>query len=166
MERYYPGGWCVAWRSPGDSTRIRADCRIPGGLLEAVGHNVFPEIDPDSDTLTISEEWKRVTVSTLCGPGWEGVEIRMAHRSDLLLDLTADGRPLHARVGEGRTETGLPARISPDRARAGRRKLDRLFRGEDIECVVFWVEPGSEPTAKRQKQQELRRQLRSIGYIE
>jgi hypothetical protein len=44
--------------------------------------------------------------------------------------------------------------------------IHNLFEDPEVECVVYWVDPGVEPTAMRKTQAELRKQLKSIGYIE
>jgi len=64
------------------------------------------------------------------------------------------------------TSPEFPITISPDEARVDRRHIGRLFDTPGVECAIYWIEPGVEPTAKQKRQAELRKQLKSIGYID
>jgi hypothetical protein len=166
MQKFYPGGWCVAWREPAQGP-VRGKVNVQAALLEALAHNFFPEIDVETDSLVVSPDWHTVRFGTPGGTGWQGVEIRMAARGDVELDLTLDGRrPARTRVGYSAAETGFPLHVTPAEAAVDRKDLQTLFSDPATECVVFWIEPGSAPTAKTKAQAELRKQLKAIGYIE
>lgn len=176
MSRYYPGGWCVAWRSPRRGGKVRGMVKVETGLIEALAHNFFPELDSSTDTLMISKERKAVRfVATPAdgrqepapGDEWQGVEIRMPAGTRAQVELSIAGQSrIRTIVGPGSESVELPITVSPDRARVDRRYIRRLFESDDVECAVYWIDPGSEPTARQTRQAELRKQLKSIGYID
>jgi hypothetical protein len=167
MQKYYPGGWCLAWRDREGHGTVRGSIRVNGQLIEALGHNIFPEIDVDTDSLVVADDWASVRFTTRAGPDWQGVEVRMAQRADIDLTITLDGRaPAEISVGLGVSEQQFPLALSPSQAVVGRGTLHTLFVDPPAECVVYWIDPGTEPTAVRKTQAELRQQLKSIGYIE
>jgi hypothetical protein len=176
MSRYYPGGWCVAWRSPRTGGKVRGIVKVETGMIEALAHNFFPEVDSSTDTLMISRERKAVRFAatpagdrwdSMLGDGWQGVEIRMPAATRAQVDLSIAGRSrITTTVGPGGETAGLPITVGPDRARVDRRHIRELFESDEVECVVYWIDPGTEPTAKQMRQAELRKQLKSIGYIE
>jgi choline-sulfatase len=174
LEKYYPGGWFIAWRGDGHQ-RVRGRVTLQSGLIEAVAHNFFPEMDAATDSLQISQDWSRVRFATRSGPKWRGVELRMAGPWDAEINadlLSAAGRAIgkpSVGIGPQLTSAGLPLTVTPGQARVERRDLRGLFaRAEEtgVRWLVFWVEPGSEPTAKAKKQAELRQHLKAVGYIE
>jgi len=167
MERYYPGGWCMAWRDPSGTRKVRGRVEVKGTLIEAVAHNFFPETDTATDSLATSQDWTTARFSSTGSAAWKGLEVRMAADAAATFDLRIEGMPqVRASVGWGGEPIALPAVLSPDRARVERKDLRRLFQSQSGECVVFWIAPGAEPTAKEQKANELRKQLKAIGYIE
>jgi hypothetical protein len=166
MQKYYPGGWCIAWRNP-DGGRVGGMVRVNGTLLEVVGHDIYPEIDTQTDSLTLSDDWRSVRFATEARPGWQGVEIRVDRAMDAEMDiLLGKRRPARTRIGQSGIASDYPIRLSPSDAAVSRTRLHTLFQNPDVDCVIFWIEPGSEPTARQKSQTELRRQLKSIGYIE
>ena len=167
MSRYYPGGWCVAWRSPGTGGKVRGTVWVETGIIEALTHNFFPEIDASTDTLMISKERKAVRFVATPGEGWQGVEIRMPAGTKAQVELSVAGRSqIRTSLGSGGESTEFPITVSPEEARIDRRHIGRLFGAPEVECAVYWIDPGSEPTAKQMRQAELRKQLKSIGYID
>ncbi len=186
MQKYYPGGWCMAWRGD-NGRRVKGEVAVDGSLVEAVAHNFFPEIDVRTDTLATTEDWKTARFATTSGDQWKGIEVRMAEPADATINLTrGDSAPLRANslravIGKSGKRSQFPIPLSPDRARIERGDLRDLFLrqdsvpgsttlegppGEDWNCVIYWLEPGSEPAAKAAKDKELRKQLKAIGYIE
>jgi hypothetical protein len=188
MEKYYPGGWCIAWRGTAPYT-VAGQVDAGDSLVEAVAHNFFPEIDPDTDSLATSEDWQSVRFTTGVTDQWKGVEIRMAGPArasfDLRLKAAAPARSAGsgpapgatARIGRAGEPVRFPLRLGPDEARVDRRDLRSLFARREApaeasasapewECVVFWIEPGAEPAAKTRREAELRKQLRAVGYLE
>ena len=173
MEKYYPGGWCIAWRAEGG--KVRGRVTVDTSMIEAAAHSFFPDIDPETDSLVTSADWKTVRFSTAGGAAWRGLEVRMAERANATFALKTTGRDaqrpagLQAAIGATGETSGFPFTLSPDRARVERKDLRDLFKRADVEAwnyLVFWLEPGSEPAAKAQKDKELRRQLKAIGYLE
>jgi choline-sulfatase len=166
MEAYYPGGWCIAWRARNDSD-IEGTVKVGGGLIEVIGHNLFPEFAPQLDSLAISRDRREVYFRSRTEDRWEGIEIRMPSRQQARLDVALDGRrDVDVMVGGRTRRLTFPADFTPGEAEIGRSDLHRLFRQDDADLVVFWVDPGSEPTALDEKQDELRRKLKAIGYID
>jgi choline-sulfatase len=167
MAKHYPGGWCIAWRGLGDSGKVRGSINVGGGLIEAVGHNIFPELDVETDSLLISDDWKTVRFSAVAGPEWQGVETRMASKLDAEFTIALEGRSqLTTSIGKGTSQVTFPLTLDPSQARVERKDLHRLFVNPEVECAVYWVEPGTEPTAMQKHQAELRKQLKAIGYID
>jgi hypothetical protein len=169
MEKYYPGGWCIAWRDPGgNSTRkVRGRVEVKGTMIEAVAHNFFPEADTVTDSLVTSQDGTTARFRSAGGAAWKGLEVRMAADAAATFDLRMEGVPqVRASVGAGGEPITLPAALSPDRARVERKDLRRLFQSQSGECFVFWIAPGADPTAKEQKAIGLKRMLKAIGYIE
>lgn len=167
MEAYYPGGWGIAWRK-GDATgRIEGSVQVPRGLIETAGHNILPDVDSDVDMLATSHDRRAVTFGSDLGPAWEGVELRMAGASEAGFDMEVMGsKKVKAQVGNQIRELSFPVTLRPDEARLGRRDLGRVFSETPADLVLFWVDPGSQPTALDEKQEELRRKLKAIGYID
>jgi hypothetical protein len=166
MSKYYPGGWCIAWRNPASSGKTRGTVILRSELVEAVGHNFFPEIDHRTDSLVVGGEWTSVGFAAT-GEGWQGLEIRMTSGADAEIDFSAAGRSrLMTSVGPEVETVSFPISVSPSRARIDRRHLHRLFEDPDVECAIYWIEPGTDPVAKRKHHEELKQQLKSIGYIE
>jgi hypothetical protein len=166
MQKYYPGGWCVAWRGP-EGEPVRGRVNVRGKLLEAVGHNVYPEIDTETDSLIVSGDRGAVRFTTRATRDWQGVEIRMETGADAEFELfTGKRSPVRARIGYETSGRDLPAVVRPSEAAVDRHNLNTLFDDPGAECVIFWLEPGSAPTAKQKSQAELRKQLKAIGYID
>ena len=69
-------------------------------------------------------------------------------------------------LGPGGESMEFPITVSADQARIDRRHIGRLFEVPEVECAVYWIDPGTEPTARQMRQAELRKQLKSIGYID
>ena len=167
MSRYYPGGWCVAWRSPEQGEKVRGTIRVQTGIIEALTHNFFPEIDSSTDTLMISKERKAVRFVATPADGWQGVEIRMPAGTMAQVEVSIAGRSrIRTSIGSDGESPEFPITVSPDQARIDRRHIGRLYSVPGVECAVYWIDPGAEPTAKQMRQAELRKQLRSIGYID
>ncbi len=167
MEAYYPGGWGIAWRDAGSGGAIEGSVEIPEGLIETAGHNILPLEDSEVDALATSGDRKNVTFRSDLGAGWEGVELRMAGPAQAGFDVSAGGaRRLTVQVGSRVREVTFPVTLVPDEARLGRRDLGRVFAETPADIVIFWVDPGSEPSALDEKQAELRRKLKAIGYID
>jgi choline-sulfatase len=166
MQRYYPGGWCVAWRGP-KGERVAGTVRLNGKMLEVVGHDIYPEIDSETDSLAIAEDWGAVRFATVTGSEWQGVEVRVDRAMDVEIDMRIGGhRPATVRIGRSSNPATLPIHLNAADAVVDRKLLNTLFDDAGVDCAIFWIEPGSEPTAKQKSQTELRRQLKSIGYIE
>ena len=101
------------------------------------------------------------------GRTWEGVELRMAGASEAGFDVEVMGtNKVTAQVGNQVREVSFPVTLRPDEARLGRRELGRVFSETPADLVIFWVDPGSQPTALDERQEELRRKLKAIGYID
>jgi hypothetical protein len=178
MEKYYPGGWCLAWR---DAERgpVAGEIAVEEGLVEAVAHGFFPEIDARTDSLVTSEDRRSVRFTTTAPSAWKGVEVRMAEPACATVRNAARAGA-YVVIGQNTTRSPFPLALCPDSARVERAKLRSLFLGLDPaaqapggqtagtswQCVLYWLEPGSEPTAKAAKDWELRKQLKAIGYIE
>ncbi|HVP56463.1 MAG TPA: sulfatase [bacterium] len=187
LEKYYPGGWCIAWRGPA-SGAVSGKVEVDSSLVESLAHNFYPELDTRTDSLTTSGDWRQTRFLTGAADGWKAVEIRMADRACGTINLKAKGATgapsqapsLLTTLGKGTSLWPFPIKICPDSARVDRSNLHDLFRSLDLatgapggssgraswQCVVYWLEPGSEPTAKVAKDRELRKQLKAIGYIE
>jgi hypothetical protein len=69
-------------------------------------------------------------------------------------------------VGYTISSRDFPLALTPGEASVKRGKIHTLLGNPDVECVIYWIDPGTEPPAVRKSQAELRQQLRSIGYIE
>jgi choline-sulfatase len=174
MEKYYPGGWCIAWRGEGPGN-VRGRVTTDRELLEAVAHNFWPGVEYGADSLVTSEDWRAVRVIAAVAGQWQGVEIRMAAPADALADLrmlgsTSRGRQVAvAAVGSDLKARPFPLRVTPEEARVRRADLRDLFeraRRAEFQFLVFWLEPGSEPAAKARREAERLRQLKAIGYID
>lgn len=167
MQPYYPGGWCLAWRSLERPGAVRGVVSLGGEAIEALSHNFLPGIDTETDSLVVTDDWKTVRFSTQAGRGWQGVEIRMPDRANAEVTITLGGRlPARTAIGRRAGRPDFPMVITPSEAAVERKEIHTLFEDPGVECVVYWIDPGAEPTAKRKTQAELRRQLKSIGYIE
>jgi len=167
MESYYPGGWGIAWRNQDARGRIEGSVQIPAGLIETAGHNILPDVDSHVDALATSPDRRTVTFGSQLGRTWEGVELRMAGAAEAGFDIEVTGSgKVMTQVGNQLRELSFPVTLRPDEARVGRRDLGRVFAETPADLVVFWVDPGSQPTALDEKQEELRRKLKAIGYID
>jgi hypothetical protein len=166
LEQYYPGGWWLAWRGAGRSLRGRVT--VERGLLEAVAHGFYPRTDTDTDSLVVSEDWTGLRFAAAGGGGgWKGLEIRMSEPSSAKLAVW--GGLAAAAAGPQLAPVRLPATVTPDETRVSRLDLPALFRRaetENLNLVVFWIEPGTEPVARAQQDTELRKQLKALGYLE
>jgi hypothetical protein len=166
MQQYYPGGWCIAWRDSG-GTEVRGAVKTGGTLLEAVGHNIFPEIDIQTDTLVISDDWKSVRFTARALGGWQGVEVRMVRQAPAEFEIVLGRRsPAVTGLGYGVSAAEFPLVVSPSEATVDRKNLHTIFENPDVGSVVFWIEPGTDPAAAQKSQTELRKQLKAIGYID
>jgi arylsulfatase A-like enzyme len=168
MEKYYPGGWCVAWRAvAGKPSPLKGRVDVKQPMIEAVAHNFYPEADTATDSLIAAPDWTSVRFRTRGGTGWQGLEIRMASRADATFKLRLEGASgMMASVGSGAEQVALPADLSPERARVTREDLRKLFLNQTADCFIYWIDPGSEPIAKAQNNLELKQQLKAIGYIQ
>jgi len=188
LEKYYPGGWCIAWRDPAGSA-VAGQVLVDGSLVEALAHNFFPGTGAQNDSLVTSEDWRSARFATTAVSTWRAVEVRMAEPACATLTLKnrdTSHFPSVARafvttaIGNNPVSSAFPIKVCPDSARIDRGSLRDLFlrldsiaqapggptAGTSRQCVVYWLEPGSEPTAKAAKDQELRKQLKAIGYID
>jgi arylsulfatase A-like enzyme len=190
LEKYYPGGWCVAWRDAGGGA-VAGQVAVGGSLVEALAHNFFPGTDTQTDSLATSEDWRSVRFTTTATSAWKAVEVRMAEPAYATLTLKTRATshfpsvahaPVTTAIGIGKSTVRFPFPITvcPDSARIERASLRDFFlsldsaagtlggptAGASPQCVVYWLEPGSEPSAKVAKDRELRKQLKAIGYIE
>jgi arylsulfatase A-like enzyme len=169
MEKYYPGGWFLAWRGTDGTAGRRVSGKVELGtaMLEAVPHNFFPEVDTRTDSLVVGPDGRSVRFAAGPGSGWKGLEIRMAGPAEATLTLEAVGLPA-AKVAVGRSgrASQLPVALSPDAARVGRKDLRDLFLGADADFLVFWCDPGAEPQARTKQNEDLRKELKAIGYIQ
>jgi arylsulfatase A-like enzyme len=167
LDSYYPGGWCVAWRGRPETGVIKGKVSLGGGLIEVVGHGLYPDFDPALDSLVTSSDGRQITFSSLPDETWEGVEVRMPGRQKAVIDLTSGGKgDFVVQLGAETRQMTFPATFLPDQALVGRNQLHKLFSQRDADVVVFWVDPGSAPTATDRKQEDLRRRLKAIGYID
>ena len=136
-------------------------------MIEVVGHDLYPELDPLLDSLVTSPDRKSLTFRSMLEKRWEGVEIRMASRQAASIDLVIRSADrLRTLVGQRSVQPTFPIKLDPEDAEVGRQDLHNLFRQDDIDLAIFWVDPGSQPIARDEKQEELRRKLKAIGYIE
>jgi hypothetical protein len=107
------------------------------------------------------------SLRTVTGSEWQGVEVRVDRAMDVEIDMRIGGhRPATVRIGRSSNPATLPIHLNAADAVVDRKLLNTLFDDAGVDCAIFWIEPGSEPTAKQKSQTELRRQLKSIGYIE
>jgi arylsulfatase A-like enzyme len=167
LQTYYPGGWCIAWRNPIGTGTISGKIEVDTGMIEVVGHNLYPELDPLLDSLVTSPDRRRLDFRSLLENRWEGVEIRMPSRQTARIDLVIrEAGELRTFVGQKPRHLTFPARLTPEEAEVGRGELHKLFRPDDADLAIFWVDPGSQPMARDEKQEELRRKLKAIGYID
>jgi choline-sulfatase len=167
MGSYYPGGWGIAWRGTDPQESVEGSAEVEAGLIETVGHNLLPEAYPDKDVLSTAPGGRSVSFRSQLDNRWEGVELRMAGPGRLGLDVEIAGsNKLQVQIGRQLRDVVFPITIDPAEARVGRRDLGEIFRETRADLVVFWVDPGSEPTALDERQEELRRKLKAIGYID
>jgi hypothetical protein len=167
MEPYYTGGWGVAWRGARGNGRVRGRLTMDQGLLEATSHNFYPDVYPESDSLTISPNRMEVFFSSGMGQSWRGVEARMRSAARTRFDITFNGRKrLDVMIGHRLQNVEFPIALEPSSALVARQDLHDLFKNSDADCIIFWVGPGSHPTATEEKMDELRKKLKTIGYIE
>ena len=178
MRKFYPGGWCIAWRGePSTSAEVKGRIDVDANLIEAVPHDFFPGVDAETDSVVTADDWRSVRFVTPVAPGWKGIEIRMEGPARATADVrflrrgSGAARPFApvAAIGEAGATVTLPAILNPEDARVERANLRDVF--EDAErngrqCVIFWTDPGSEPTARARKETELRQQLKAIGYVD
>jgi arylsulfatase A-like enzyme len=167
MEPYYTGGWGVAWRGPRGNGTTRGRLTVDRGLIEATTHNFYPDVFPQSDSLVISSNRMEVFFSSGIGQSWRGVEVRMKSAARTRFDITWNGRRrFDVMIGHRQENVEFPVTLEPSRALVARQDLRDLFRNSDADCIIFWVGPGSQPTATEEKMDELRKKLKAIGYIE
>jgi arylsulfatase A-like enzyme len=169
MEKYYPGGWFIAWRGsegrPGG--KISGSVDLGAAMLEAVAHNFFPEADSLTDSLVVGAEAKSVRFATGLTSTWKGLEIRMAGPTEATLSLRAAGMPAAGvAIGMSGRTSQCPVTLSPEAARVARRDLRDLFLGAGADFLVFWCDPGTEPQARARQNEDLRKELKAIGYIQ
>ncbi len=166
FSSYWPGGWCIAWRgSKGEF--IRGSLNVAGGLIEVVAHGFYPDFDAPLDSLTISHDNHVVSFKTRLDATWKGVEVRMPSDQRIRIDVSAGGKhKIKAIVGKDVKQVSFPAMITPGEATVDRRTLDKLFDQQKAELVIFWLPPGTEPTAKEKHQAELKRKPKALGYID
>jgi len=164
LEEYYPGGWFVAWR--GDSGRVRGEISLDQGMIEALPHGFFPEVDTRVDSLTVSEDLRLARFSSTAGPEWKGLEIRMGSGAGATLDIRSGSSPAGVRIGAGGRTARCPVALDYREARVDRRDLSAVFAGTSAGFVAVWIEPGSDPLATSRQGEELRKQLKAIGYIQ
>jgi arylsulfatase A-like enzyme len=167
MEGYYPGGWGVAWRGSGRRASIEGSVDMQDQIIEVVAHNFHPDVDRDVDRLTTAPGRRNVAFGSALGSGWEGVEMRMAKPVRAGFDIRMAGTGnMSVQVGRRLMDVSFPMTVDPEEARVGRRTLGQVFDETPADLVIFWVDPGSEPTALDKHQEELRRKLKAIGYID
>jgi arylsulfatase A-like enzyme len=185
MEKYYPGGWCVAWRDPRGGA-VAGTVEVDGNFVEAVAHEFFPEADAPRDSLAASQDGRQVRFAATAGPALRGVEIRMAQKASATFALEAAGSD-GAIVGPAALRRAFPLAVAPDSARVERAALRSFLAGlgspragdapagaagahpgvsPSWQCAIYWLEPGTEPVARAAKDRELKQQLKAIGYIE
>jgi hypothetical protein len=140
---------------------------VDRGLIEATTHNFYPDVFPQSDSLVISSNRMEVFFSSGIGQSWRGVEVRMKSAARTRFDITWNGRRrFDVMIGHRQENVEFPVTLEPSRALVARQDLRDLFRNSDADCIIFWVGPGSQPTATEEKMDELRKKLKAIGYIE
>jgi hypothetical protein len=167
LAPYYPGGWCIAWRGNGNRGTIKGTVEVGAGMIEVVGHRLHPNLDPMLDSLFTASGRRRVVFRSMVEECWEGAEIRMPSRQTARIDLDVQGsRHLAALIGQNVRQIGFPATLSPNDAEVSRDQIHTLFRQDDADLAIFWIEPGSQPTATDEKREALRRKLKAIGYID
>ncbi|MFH1313388.1 MAG: sulfatase [Candidatus Eisenbacteria bacterium] len=167
LQTYYSGGWCIAWRNPEGKGTIRGNLELNSAMIEVVGHNLYPAFDPAVDSLTISHDRTRLSFGSMLEKRWEGVEVRMPSRQRATIDIVISGSGgFETLVGQTPRELTFPATLNPESAEVGRDQLHTLFRQDKADLVIFWIDPGSQPMARDEKQEELRRKLKAIGYID
>jgi choline-sulfatase len=167
MESYYPGGWGVVWRGGRTRGTIKGSVETEGELIEAVAHNLHPDVDPDIDMLVMSGGRRSISFGSALDTGWEGIELRMAKPAKAGFDIRISGvKDMSVQVGNRLLGTSFPLTLEPAEARVGRRDLGRIFSDTSADLVIFWIDPGSEPGALDKKQEELRKKLKAIGYID
>jgi len=167
MESYYPGGWGIAWRGKASPGRITGSVSIPKHLIETLGHDVSPEMNPGVDVLAVSHDGKQVTFGSDVGSSWEGIEMRMAGPAEAGFEIRVGASSeMKVQVGNRMRLVSFPVTLDPDEARVTRRNLDRVLSETRADLAIFWVDPGSAPSALDEKQEELRRKLKAIGYID
>jgi len=167
LSSYWPGGWCIAWRRGSKDGFIRGTVNVAGGLIEVVTHGLYPDFDAPVDSLVLSHDNRMVLFRSDLDEGWAGIEIRMPSEQRIRLDIDYAGtHRIRTLLGGKPVEISFPTMITPGQASADRKTLDRLFRQRDADLLIFWLEPGTEPTAKEKHQAELRRKLKALGYID
>ena len=167
LETYYPGGWCVAWRNPTGKGTIRGKIELNSAMIEVVGHNLYPAFDPKEDSLLTSPDRMRLSFRSTLEERWEGVEVRMPARQRAKINIAVRGpREFKILVGQTSRDLTFPLTLNPEEAVVTRDRLHSLFRQDDADLAIFWIDPGSEPMARDEKQEELRRKLKAIGYID
>lgn len=169
MEKYYPGGWLLAWRGTGGRAggRISGKVELGATLLEVVPHDFFPEVDTATDSLVAGPDGRSVRFAAGLASDWKGLEIRMAGPAGATLTLQAAGLPAaKVAVGESGRVSQCPVALSPDVARVARKNLRSMFLTTDADVLVFWCDPGTEPQAKARQNEDLRKELKAIGYIQ
>ena len=140
---------------------------VAAGLSACASTGFCSEFDPGLDSLVTSGDGRHVSFKSMIDETWEGIEIRMPSRQQVTIDLSAGGRSdLKVQVGTHSDEMSFPVTLVPDQATVARNQQHRLFEQQDSDIVIFWIDPGSDPSATDSKQDELRRRLKAIGYIE
>ena len=146
---------------------MRGRLTMDRGLIEATSHNFYPDVYPESDSLATSPDRMEVFFSTGIEQSWRGVEVRMKAAARTRFDITRDGeRRFDVMIGHRQENVEFPIALEPSKALVAREDLHDLFKNSDADCIIFWVGPGSHPTAKEEKMDELRKKLKAIGYIE
>lgn len=167
MEPYYSGGWGVAWRGSSEGGRIRGHLNADQGVIEATSHDFYPDVFPESDTLVTSADRREVFFSTGIERTWRGAEVRMMSAARTRFDINLNGRRrFDVMIGHKLENVEFPISIEPSSALVARQDLRDLFQNSDADCIIYWAPPGSQPTATEEKMVELRKKLKTIGYIE
>ncbi len=164
MEQYYPGGWCIAWRDPKER-RVRVTLTLSLPATEVVAHNFFPHAGDSPDSLEMSRDKRRIFFMTKGDVDWRGVEVRMASRAKVTIEIGGVNQ-IAASIGETTSSLPTPLIVSPEEAKVERSHLQALFAQSSAQWIIFWLEPGSQPGATAARQDELRRKLKAIGYID